>query len=274
MSRLSETETVVESYVKELDINLIDLSPDNARKTKVGAGLEELKASIRHLGLIQPVIVMQSGERYKLIVGQRRLEACKALHKTTIPALIVGQIDELTRKLLSFGENMNRKRLHFNDQVAVCDYLFDEKAGSDIDKIREIAADLGIGERTVKLYLGYRLIPQETRDLIDAGKLSADVGARIASGWFPNTDVINEIARYATNLTPQERQRLLEIGSQRSTMSVKELVEEAKKLPETIELVIPITSDMDRMIREGARERKMDVKELVTQAILNYLGED
>ncbi|MGH9918893.1 MAG: ParB/RepB/Spo0J family partition protein, partial [Nitrososphaerales archaeon] len=87
---MSETETAIRSLKTDLGINLIDVSPDNVRKSKVNVGLEELKASIEHIGLIQPVIVEQTGERYSLIVGQRRFEACKALGKTTIPALIIG----------------------------------------------------------------------------------------------------------------------------------------------------------------------------------------
>ena len=91
---MPETETAIRTFNRELPIDQIDLSPDNVRKTKVGVGLEELKASIQKIGLIQPIIVMRSGDRYKLIVGQRRWEACKALGKTTIPALIVGEIDQ------------------------------------------------------------------------------------------------------------------------------------------------------------------------------------
>lgn len=269
---MPDTDTPLQSFVRELDISLIDISPDNVRKTKVGAGLEDLKASIAHVGLIQPVIVEQVGDRYKLIVGQRRFEACKALGKTRIPALVVRGVDELTRKLLSFGENMNRKKLPFNDTVAVCDYLFDAKAGSDIDKIRAIAVDLGISQKTVRTYLGYRLIPQETRDLVDEGKLSADVAARISAGWFPNVEFINQLARYAVNLTPQEQDRLIEVGRDIPSASVKELVEEVKRRREEIELVIPISPELDKMIRVEARERKMEVRELVREAILNYIG--
>ena len=271
---MPETETVVRTFNRELRMDEIDLSPDNVRKTRVGEGLEELKASIAKVGLIHPVLVQRQGDRYKLIVGQRRWEACKALGKTTIPALIVGNIDEATRKLLSFAENMHRKRLPFNDTVEICDYLFNERGGSDIDKIRDIATELGISQKTVRTYLGYRLIPQATRDLVDDGKLSQDIAARIASAWFPNTEVINEIARYATRLLPQEQERLLELGFQKPALSVKELFEEAKKPRETVELVIEISLEMDQMIRDGAKERKIDVNELVKQAVQAFLGGD
>jgi ParB/RepB/Spo0J family partition protein len=268
---LPDTETVVRGFERELDMSLIDISEENVRKTNVASGLEDLKASIERLGLIQPIIVMKSGDRFKLIVGQRRLLACQALGKTRIPALIVGRVDETTRKLLSFGENVNRKRLPFNDTIAVCDALFEAKAGSNIDKIAEIASDLGINEQTVKRYLGYKLIPKKTRDLVTEGKLSADVAARIASGWFPNEKAINEIAEYATHLTPPERRRLIEIGAQKGGLSAQEVIEESKKPRETLELVIHISPAFQKLIEEEASARNLDVSEFIREAVASYI---
>ena len=268
---MPDTETIVRGFERELDMSLIDISEENVRKSNVSSGLEELKASIDRLGLIQPIIVMKLGDRFKLIVGQRRFLACKALGKTRIPALIVGKIDETTRKLISFGENVSRKRLPFNDTIAVCDALFDAKAGSNIDKIAEIATDLGINEQTVKRYLGYRLIPKKTRDLVAGGKLSADIAARIASGWFPNEKAINEIAEYATHLTPPERRRLIELGSQKGGLSAHEVIEESKKPRETLELVIHITPQFQKLIQEEANARNLDVSEFVREAITEYV---
>ena len=63
-------------------------NPFQPRKEFDETGINELAASIRENGLIQPVTVRKAGERYELVTGERRLMACRSLGWTLIPALI------------------------------------------------------------------------------------------------------------------------------------------------------------------------------------------
>ncbi len=83
------TEEIVFKGFEEIPLNLIDIAEENVRKTKQKAGLEELKASIEKIGLIQPVVVIPDNGRFKLIVGQRRYLAFTELGKEKIPSLII-----------------------------------------------------------------------------------------------------------------------------------------------------------------------------------------
>ena len=96
---------------KEIDINLIDISPQhNVRTEKQRSNLEELKTSIQRIGLIHPVILIQKNGRFELVAGQRRFLAFKALGEKTIPSMVINDLDHLSKKILSFTENIQRAK--------------------------------------------------------------------------------------------------------------------------------------------------------------------
>ena len=72
-----------------IDINEIDVSLSNVRKSNLKEGIEELAKSIAEIGVQQPVVVFQKkNKRFELIIGQRRYLACQSLGMTKVPALI------------------------------------------------------------------------------------------------------------------------------------------------------------------------------------------
>ncbi|GAI04140.1 unnamed protein product, partial [marine sediment metagenome] len=71
-----------------LPLDKIDISISNVRKTNLKEGIDELANSIKEIGVQQPIVVSTKGERYELIIGQRRYLACKKIGKKEIPALI------------------------------------------------------------------------------------------------------------------------------------------------------------------------------------------
>ena len=63
----------------EININLIDPNPRQPRTVFDPEALQELVASIKEIGILQPPVVRKSGNRYELIMGERRLRAAKFL---------------------------------------------------------------------------------------------------------------------------------------------------------------------------------------------------
>ena len=124
----------VKNFRKDLPIDKIEVSEDNVRHTKRKAGLEDLKDSIKKYGLIQPVVVIEKGGKYDLIVGQRRYLAFLELGKTTIPAFIIEPLDKTSRTIVSFGENIQRKKLPYQDTIEACDFLYDKFKGNNSQK--------------------------------------------------------------------------------------------------------------------------------------------
>src|ERR1700756_2346723 len=76
--------------VLDLALTLIDPDPNQPRQTFGQEALRELMDSITQQGILQPIVVRPEDKagRYRLIFGERRLRACKALGHATIPALV------------------------------------------------------------------------------------------------------------------------------------------------------------------------------------------
>lgn len=120
--------------IKELSLNDIDINSAQPRKSFDEDALKELAESIASVGVIQPIIVHSNGERYTIVVGERRFRASRLAGKTTIPA-IVRSWDEMTRLKSALIENMQRQQLNpietaqgLKTLMEKCDLTQDEAA--------------------------------------------------------------------------------------------------------------------------------------------------
>lgn len=265
---------IIKEFDPHLPIDKIDIAPTNVRISGQTKGLDDLIDSIKKFGLIQPVTVFSKGERYNLIVGQRRLLACKALGWEDIPAFIIRPINEKTQTIVSFGENIHRTRLPYEDSIQACDKLYNQYTGNKKQRIQKISKDLGISPYQVQKYLAHKLIPQDVRKLVNEGKLSEDVAYRITSVHYPNTEKVVEIANHAVRMTGAESQRVIEFSKRNPHASVKEIVEYAKNPPPIIELIIHIEPDTNERIKENAKRKRVSVETYVKDAIERQLEED
>jgi ParB/RepB/Spo0J family partition protein len=267
---------VFQDFKRALPLNEIELSEANVRKTSPKAGLEGLKASIQGINLIQPVIVFDrgKGQKYKLIVGQRRYEAFKELGKTTIPALIINPMSRRDATIVSFGENIHKRDLSYDDTIAVCSELFDELGGPKFSRIRKIALTLSISPKTVATYLSYRLVPKEVQRLVSQGKLRREVAFKITTGFWPNEERIIYIAKQATRMTKSEWERVLDIGKKKPKAPVEEIVAEALKPPRVREIVLVVESGIYDILERIAGKRNMEVNDLVKSQIDKLIEEE
>ena len=90
----------------------------NPRTSMDDAKLAEITASVAKVGVIQPVIVTRSDDRYTLVVGHRRLAAATAANVPNIPALVYECIDEAARLQLAIIENLQREDINAIDEAA------------------------------------------------------------------------------------------------------------------------------------------------------------
>src|SRR5262245_39381179 len=72
----------------ELPIDSIAPNPNQPRKDFDDNALRELSASLRQSGLLQPLVVRRVGDRYQLIVGERRWRAAKMAGLERVPAVV------------------------------------------------------------------------------------------------------------------------------------------------------------------------------------------
>ncbi|MFF3455596.1 ParB/RepB/Spo0J family partition protein [Streptomyces sp. NPDC002730] len=111
------------AHFAELPIDTITPNPRQPREVFDEDALAELVTSIKEVGLLQPVVVRQSGpERYELIMGERRWRACREAGLERIPAIVRDTDDE---KLLldALLENLHRAQLNPLEEAAAYDQL-------------------------------------------------------------------------------------------------------------------------------------------------------
>ncbi len=95
----------------EIAVHLIEPSPYQARREISPAQLRELAESIRSEGLLQPIVVRKTGEKYQLIAGERRWRAFQLLKIKAIPAKIV-EASNASSAALGLIENLQREGLN------------------------------------------------------------------------------------------------------------------------------------------------------------------
>ncbi len=98
---MGDIRTEGSSAISEIDISRIEPNPDQPRRSFDETTLEELAASIRELGVVQPLTLRMNDEgNYQIIAGERRWRAARKAGLTSVPAYVRTVSDsEMTVKL-------------------------------------------------------------------------------------------------------------------------------------------------------------------------------
>ena len=96
---------------KPIPLDRLDVSDQNVRRQNITADIDSMMASLSTFGLLQPIVVVPQGDRYSVIIGQRRYLAAKDLGWDTIPAFISDPLDRVKGTILSLSENIQRRDL-------------------------------------------------------------------------------------------------------------------------------------------------------------------
>ncbi len=260
---------------RNIPLNQITVSEENVRKTDRSKDVEKLQESIKKFGLIQPIVVIEDGANYKLIVGQRRYLAFKNLQKTSIPALIIKPLNRKLQQIVSFGENIHRRSLPYTDTIELCKTLFKDYQGmTKTKRISAISDDLGISTSTVSKYLAADLIPDDIKKLVEERKLNRDLAYEITSAHYPNVKKITTIVGHVTRLTKEERNRVADYGSKNPSASTDQILDYARKPPRMIKLTIHIEHNLNSRLEKLSNKQNTTVSGIVKDAINKYLDEE
>ena len=129
--------------------------------------LDDLAASIKEKGFIQPVIVRPQQDEYELIAGERRFMAAKMLKLSEVPAIVkdVSDIDSLE---LSIIENVQREDLNPIDQAKAFKRLLDEFSMTQ----EAISATIGKDRATIANILRLLRLPEKIQAFVSRGTIS------------------------------------------------------------------------------------------------------
>jgi ParB family chromosome partitioning protein len=147
--------------VRELPLEKVVPNPSQPRMTWHEETLQELAASIKEHGVLQPILVRPSGDHYEIIAGERRWRSSKIAGKETIPA-IVERFDDATALEIALIENLQREDLSPLDEAVIYKKMTDELGYS----IRQLAGKLGKDKGYVENRLRLASAPDDVRDMV------------------------------------------------------------------------------------------------------------
>jgi ParB family chromosome partitioning protein len=166
VSLLSSDRVGRSTGLRVIAIDRITPSPEQPRLAMDETSLQELAASIREHGILQPILVRPLGNNeFELIAGERRWRASQAAGMATIPAL-VEEIDDDTALEISIIENLQREDLSPLEEAAMFERMVTEHGYS----VRKLAQKLGKDKGYLENRLRLADAPPEIRELVSLRK--------------------------------------------------------------------------------------------------------
>lgn len=156
----------------EIPVRNIQPNPDQPRKYFDPTALEELKASLKKEGVLQPILVRKimstEGDSYQIIAGERRWKASLELGLENIPSIII-ECDDATAIQLGLIENLQRDNLSAIDEAESLKLLM-ERYHKEADEIAQLISK---SASYVRNALRLLKLPQSVQDLLQKGQISA-----------------------------------------------------------------------------------------------------
>lgn len=172
-----------------LKITEIEPNHHQPRQSFDRESLEQLAQSIKEHGLIQPILVKPIlGGGYRIVAGERRYRACRMAGLTDIPVTI-RELDDRETMEIALIENLQRENLNPLEEALGYQRLMEEYNLSQ----EQAAAAVGKSRPAVANTLRLLKLPEEARELVKEGKLSAGHARALLS--IEDKDEIIRLAR-------------------------------------------------------------------------------
>ncbi|MFI5691485.1 ParB/RepB/Spo0J family partition protein [Kribbella sp. NPDC051586] len=173
----------------EIEVEKITPNPKQPRSVFDEEAMEELVHSVKEIGLLQPIVVRRlEGDKYELVMGERRWRATQQAGLTTIPAIVRETSDDaMLRDALL--ENLHRSQLNPLEEAAAYQQMLD-----DFGCTQEVLATrIGRSRPQISNTLRLLKLPAGVQRRVAAGVLSAG-HARALLG-LPSGDAIERLAQ-------------------------------------------------------------------------------
>lgn len=165
-------ETINEAdKVNQISVGEIRTNPYQPRKIFDQAALEELAESIKEHGILQPIVVRKAGEKYELVVGERRFRAAKLIKLKEVPAIIKELTDQQMMEL-AILENLQREDLTPIEEAEAYQKLMEALNLTQ----EQLAFRLGKSRPHIANHVRLLALPENVRKLISDKELSMGHG--------------------------------------------------------------------------------------------------
>ena len=173
-----------------LPVEAIERNPNQPRKRFEEAKLEELAASIREHGIVEPILVRRDGGQYRILAGERRWRAAQRAGLKEVPA-VLREASEREAFELALVENLQRADLNAIEEAEAYEVLL----GAHGLTQERIAERVGKERSTVANALRLLKLPEDVRDLVRGGEL--DMGHARALLGLEDPEAVRKMAQRA-----------------------------------------------------------------------------
>jgi len=255
--------------IKEIPLDALVLGKGQVRTRDVGKGIDELAASIRKKGLLQPIVVCESEEpgKYEILTGQRRFLAHKELQRRTITACVLdGKVDETEAKLISVTENLVRRDPNSKDYIDVCTWLY-RKYGS----VKAVAEELGLKPGTVSTFVKYDRLKPEMKQLVDEGQVEMKAAlkaqdAASVTGEYDGKEAL-KLAKEMSKMSGAQQTRVVKKMEEEPKADVDDVIEAAKTGEKITQIVVTLGAVLHRSLKQFAKDEGTTVDEAARSLI-------
>lgn len=231
----------------EIALGDIDPNPDQPRRDFDKEALQQLADSIAQSGVLQPLLVVKEGMRYRIVAGERRYRAARMAGLHTVPCL-VKEMDDQEIMEAALIENLQREDLNPIEEAAGIRALMD-KCGYT----QEMAAKrVGRSRPAVANILRLLNLPAKVQKLVKDGKLSAG-HARVLAG-LENKDAQIELAELTIQkeLSVRELEKLAaDWGKTAPIKVIPELPLELSDMRERLQQVLGVRTTLRGNLKKG-----------------------
>jgi ParB/RepB/Spo0J family partition protein len=212
----------------DIELNKLVVSELNARKDlhagQEDSGINELASSIRQQGLLSPLIVRSTGDgRYEVLVGQRRLLACRKIELDAIPCILRDDLGDSDAVTLSLVENVHRADMNPLDKARALKALYGRHQSYE-----RVAKESALSISTVRKYVQLLSLPDELQQRLGTAGGPAGVGtlARLASTFAGDEAV--EVYDRISGFTQRIQEEIIK-RSDGDLASIDDLIAEAQE---------------------------------------------
>jgi len=185
----------------QVSVTQIEANPFQPRHDLGEESLQDLVASVKQHGILQPILIRQVGTRYQLVAGQRRLRAAQQAQLATVPCRLL-ELDDQQLCEAAIEENLKRKDLNVLEKAAA----FQRYLKQFEKPIEHLAQQLSLNRSTVSNYLRLLELPETVKEAVRADKLSfGHARALLALDEFDCISVAERIQKESLSVRATEK---------------------------------------------------------------------
>jgi len=221
--------------ILQLDPSLITTSPFQPRSAVDDDDIDDLAESLKKTGVLQPILVRGSGDKYELIAGERRWRAAIKAGLEKVPVIVKNVADEQAM-IMALVENLQRKDLNPIEVARACKQIIDSTGMTQ----EELAEVLGMSRSNFTNLLRLLDLPEEVQTLIQKGDITVGHAKVLLS--LKDGDEILKLAKVVAqrNLSVRELEQLCKTSKKDNTSKnsmdphvkkLKQVFAEIKSIP-------------------------------------------